>query len=76
MYGVAWAGDRASYQAFVDKHHLSFPQALDDGGELFAHFGVPSQPAWVFVKRDGTSSRHLGALEADELTAAFAAITR
>jgi hypothetical protein len=30
----------------------------------------------VFVKRDGTSSRHLGALEADELTRALDAITR
>ena len=76
VYGVAWAGDNASYQAFVDKYHLSFPQAVDGGGELFAHFGVPAQPAWVFVKRDGTSSRHLGALEAAELTRALDAITR
>ena len=71
MVGVAWSGDQASYQAFVDKYHLSFPQALDTQGELFAHFSVPGQPAWVFVGRDGTSLRHLDAMEPAELTKAF-----
>ena len=72
--GVAWSGEKATYQGFVDKHHLTFPQALDVDGELFAHFKVPGQPAWVFVRPDGRSTRHLGALEADELTKALESI--
>jgi peroxiredoxin len=75
VYGVAWSGDRASYQAFVDKYQLSFPQAIDDAGELFTQFGVPAQPAWVFVTRDGKATRHLGALEPNELTKALNTLT-
>ena len=71
VVGVAWAGDDPTYQRFVDDHRLTFPQALDTQGELFAHFSVPGQPAWVFVGRDGTSLRHLDAMEPAELTKAF-----
>ena len=68
---MAWAGDPKSYQAFVDRHGLTFPQAIDQQGELFAHFDVPGQPAWVFVGRDGKAERHLGALEPQKLIAEF-----
>ena len=74
IVGVAWSGDKASYQTFVDKYHLSFPQALDTQGELFAHFSVPSQPAWVFIDRDGKALRHLGAMEPAALVKAFEAV--
>ncbi len=67
MIGVAWQGDTKSYNAFVARHALTFPQALDVDGQLFQHFAVPAQPAWVFVKADGTSTRHLGAIEPAEL---------
>ena len=76
MVGVAWAGDTGTYQGFVDKYRLSFPQGVDTQGELFAHFGVPGQPAWVFVGRDGKATTHLGALEPAELTAAFDRLLR
>lgn len=71
MVGIAWSGDKAGYQGFVDKYHLTFPQALDTQGELFAHFSVPAQPAWVFVGRTGTPQVHLGTLEPEELAKAF-----
>jgi hypothetical protein len=50
---------------------LTFPQALDNNGDLFNHFGVPAQPAWIFVRGDGTSTRHLGALEPADLESAL-----
>lgn len=56
-------------QDFEDRHGLTFPSLRDDDGNLFAHFGVPAQPAWVFVAADGTATTHLGAMEPDELRA-------
>ena len=49
----------------------SFPQAIDAAGELYTHFGVPGQPAWVFVDRAGKVTRNLGAMEPEDLTAAL-----
>ena len=71
MYGVAWYGDDASYQGFVDKYHLTFPTLVDQTGALFAHFKVPGQPAWVFVDAAGKATVHIGAMEKAELTAAL-----
>lgn len=65
--GVAWQGDESSMQGFIDTHGITFPTANDDDGELYARFGIPFQPAWVFVDASGTMDVHLGALEPDEL---------
>lgn len=67
MVGVAWLGSDSSMQAFVKRHGLTFSNLRDDTGDLFARFDVPGQPAWVFVRPDGTSTRALGALGDDEL---------
>jgi len=72
--GVSWQGTESAMQAFVDDHGLTFPQALDDDGSLFARFGVPYQPAWVFVTADGEADVHLGALEPDELAERLGAL--
>ncbi len=68
IVGVAWAGDQKSYETFIGNHSLTFPQAIDEAGELYQHFGVPGQPAWVFVDRTGKVTRNLGAMEKDDLT--------
>lgn len=65
--GVAWTGDEASFQAFVDKYDLSFPQISDDPGDVFARFEVPSQPAFVIVGADGSVQRILGAIDESTL---------
>lgn len=75
VIGVTWAGETRTYQGFVDRHSLTFPQAIDQGGALFAHFEVPGQPAWVFVGRDGKVERHLGALEPDEIAEKLTALS-
>jgi hypothetical protein len=61
-------------QDFVERHGLTFPQGNDDAGAVFAHFGVPYQPAWAFVSADGDVETVNGALEDDELTAKLDAL--
>jgi predicted DsbA family dithiol-disulfide isomerase len=56
-------------QEFVDAFSLSFPQAVSEDGALWARFGVPYQPAWVFVNDDGRASVVQGAIPEDELRA-------
>jgi hypothetical protein len=74
VIGIAWSGDDAAYAAFVDRHGLTFPNAVDDSGDVFAAFGVTGQPAWVFVSSDGSLDVEPGALDADELAARLAAL--
>jgi peroxiredoxin len=69
--GVAWYGDDASFQAFVDKYQLSFPQINDNPGDVFARFGVPYQPAMVIIDPSGKVNVSLGAVEESTLDAAL-----
>lgn len=75
VVGMAWLGDDASMVDFVERHGLTFPSARDGSGDLFARFGVPAQPAWVFVDAAGTAEVRLGAMEREELDTVFAALT-
>ena len=50
-------------QKFIDKYGITFQNMNDTTGDLFTHFGMPSQPAWVFVSPDGTVNTYLGAME-------------
>jgi peroxiredoxin len=52
---VAWTGSDDSFQGFIDKHGLTFPQISDDPGDVFNRFGVAYQPALVIVKTDGST---------------------
>jgi peroxiredoxin len=61
--GVAWFGDDAAFQGFIDRHGLTFPQISDDPGDVFARFEVPSQPALVIVDTDGQVQQVLGAVD-------------
>ena len=65
--GVAWTGSDDSFQGFVDKHGLTFPQISDDPGEVFNRFGVSYQPALVVVKTDGSTELVAGAVDGDLL---------
>lgn len=69
VMGIAWNGSLEEMAGFVGKHHLSFPNAADLDGSLFARFNVPEQPAWVFVDASGKSTRVLGRLRDDALIA-------
>ena len=67
MIGVAWSGSRDSMRSFEERHGLTFPSLYDADGALFARFGVPYQPAWVFLRPDGSGERVSGALSESEL---------
>ena len=71
VIGVAWNGDAASFNDFISRHSLTFPQISDPQGDVFAHFDIPGQPAWVIVDAAGKATRVLGALEPADLDAAF-----
>lgn len=71
--GVAWYGDDSSFQGFVDKYRLTFPQISDDPGDVFSRFDVPSQPAMAIIDGTGTVKVSLGAVEESTLDAALTA---
>lgn len=69
IIGVAWNGSEQSMQEFVTKHQLTFANIKDNDGLIFAQFEVPYQPAWVFIRQDGTSETNVGAMDEVTLTA-------
>jgi hypothetical protein len=71
VVGVAWNGDEASMQAFINRHGITFGNMNDQTGKIFARFGVPAQPAWAFVSPSGKATAYLGAMEETALSAAL-----
>lgn len=61
--GVAWTGDDTSFQGFIDKYSLTFPQISDDPGTVFGRFGVTGQPALVIIDAEGNAQIQLGAVD-------------
>jgi hypothetical protein len=70
-FGIAWAGDESDFTAFVERHQLTFSHVSDPDGELYAHFGIVAQPAFVVIDPDGGTTRLLGALDRRELDRAL-----
>ena len=68
VIGVAWNGSEESMQEFVTKHQLTFANIKDNDGLVFAQFDVAYQPAWVFIRQDGTSETNVGAMDEVTLT--------
>ncbi|MGB0435679.1 MAG: protein disulfide oxidoreductase [Mycobacterium sp.] len=54
--GVAARSDVAAMQGFVAKYNLDFTNLNDADGSIWQTFNVPWQPAFLFVKPDGTST--------------------
>ena len=67
IIGVTWSGSASSYEAFIARHGLSFPNIDDSDGELFARLGVVGQPAWAMVKANGEAEVMMGVLSDAEL---------
>ena len=66
--GVAWRDTEDAMEAFLAEFGLtSFPHLNDQGEEYFARFGVPYQPAWVFLDSSGQGVVALGALPESDL---------
>ena len=73
--GVAWVGDDPAFQAFVDRHGLTFPQISDDEGTVFSRYGVPSQPALVIIDAQGEVQQLFGAVDGELLDELLTAAT-
>ena len=73
--GVAWYGNDQSFNAFVDKYSLTFPQVSDNPGTVFARFGIPGQPAMVIIDPAGKVDTLLGALDESKLDEVLGAAT-
>lgn len=75
VVGIAWNGNEASFQKFVDKHGITFANAEDLDDTLYAHFGVPGQPAWVFVDSKGNAKRAIGVVPEATLNKVLSELT-
>lgn len=66
--GVAWLGTEEAMSEFIDEFGLgSFDHVNDADQRLFAHFGIPYQPAWVFIDPSGETATVHGAIPEEEL---------
>jgi thiol-disulfide isomerase/thioredoxin len=54
--GVAGRSDVGSMQGFASRYNLNFTNLNDADGSLWARFGVPWQPAYLFYRADGSST--------------------
>ncbi len=69
--GVAARSDPTQMQNFVSKYNLNFTNLNDADGAIWAKFNVPWQPAYVFLRPDGTSTfvnNPTSAMSAQELS--------
>jgi hypothetical protein len=67
VIGVAWTGDEGSFQDFIDRHGVTFPNINDEPGNIFNRFGISYQPALVIVGTDGSTETVAGAVDEDLL---------
>jgi hypothetical protein len=66
--GVASRDSVEAMTSFVQEFGVGgFPHAADPDGVLWQRFGVPYQPAWVFIDSHGTAVRVLGSLQEQDL---------
>ena len=76
--GVATRADNSALQAFVTKYGLNFTNINDADGSIWAKFNVPWQPAYVFLRPDGSSTfvnNPTSAMSQQELTSRVQALT-
>lgn len=66
--GIAAHDTDAAMHAFLARHDLTdMMTVVDDAGDLWAHFGVRYQPAWVFLDTADGVTVVAGALFGDGL---------
>ena len=69
VVGVGWSGEERIYSDFIAEGGLTFPQIDDTVGDVYGRFGIPYQPAVVFVRPDGSTSTVLGEITASDVEA-------
>lgn len=74
--GVAALDGADAMRGFVDTYDLDFTNIADTEAEVWARFGVTSQPSYAFISADGTVDVVPGALSASALKAKIAELER
>ena len=74
MVGVAWNGSDDDYQAFIERHQLSFVNLDDSSGDIYRKYEIPYQPAWVFVNSDGSVNTRRGSLSQSDVETVLAGL--
>ena len=70
IVGVAGLGKVEEMKAFVSETHTgNFPHLADVNGQVWNHFGVVSQPSFVFISKKGVLYRKVGAIQKSDLFA-------
>lgn len=63
VVGVAGRDELDAIQGFIAERGVdSFPHISDQSGDVWASFGISSQPAFVFINDDGTIAATTGVL--------------
>lgn len=74
--GVAGRDDLEAINDFIATLDVSgFPHIVDETGEVWAGYGITTQPAFVFINDDGSMETHVGALGVEGLTERLTALS-
>lgn len=53
LVGIGLLDKKEAVAAFVQRHHLSFPNGYDRNGKVAKLYGFTYQPYWAVIDRDG-----------------------
>jgi peroxiredoxin len=53
LVGIGLLAKKEACQAFVQRHHLSFPNGYDGDGNVARLYGFTYQPYWAVIDKDG-----------------------
>ena len=76
--GVAARSDVGAMEDFVSKYNLKFTNLNDADGSIWRAFNVPWQPAYVFLRPDGSTefvNNPTSAMSQQELSDRVVALT-
>ncbi len=69
---MAGKADQGDIEDFISNLAVgAFAHTVDDDGSIWAQFGIRSQPSFVFLNDDGTTTVHNGPLGVDGLSDAI-----
>lgn len=74
--GIGLLDTKEACQAFVRRHHLSFPNGYDRDGSVARRYGFTYQPYWAVIDKDGRLLKSgFGPATEDELVATIKNLT-
>jgi peroxiredoxin len=53
LVGIGLLDKKEAVQAFVQRHHLSFPNGYDGDGKVAKLYGFTYQPYWAVIDKGG-----------------------